>query len=105
MPEPTEVELRRGWRLRWLTSIQSFSDRATQERRWLDPAEENPHFSYIECMCVYFDDVLWGEDEAYKKRLASGYVSKAEVAAVSVFHVLADAHQSPNGDDRDIKRS
>jgi hypothetical protein len=53
-------------------------------------------------MCVYFDDVLFGE-ASYKQRLDSGYVSEAEVAAVTEFHTLADGHQSPNGDDWDIR--
>jgi len=97
--ERSDEQQRLDWRLRWLTSIQSFADTDTQRRRWLDPAEENPHFSYVECMCVYFDDVLWGEDEPYRRRLEGGFLSETEVAAVAEFHALADGHKSPNGDD------
>lgn len=99
--EGSDEQSRVDWRIRWLTSIQAFADTDTQRQRWLDPAESNPHFSYVECMCVYFDDVLFGEAEPYRRRLEAGFLTAAEVAAVADFHALADVHKSPNGDDWD----
>ena len=87
----------------WLSSIQAFSDRETQKARWLDPAERNPHFSFVECMCSYFDDAYLGEDDAYWKRLSAGKVSEQEVDAVSEFHALADRYESPSDDDWDTQ--
>ena len=87
----------------WLSSIQAFSDSDTQRTRWLDPAERNPHFSFVECMCSYFDDAYLGEDDAYQKQLAAGKLSEEEVAAVAEFHAMADCYDSPNDDDWDTK--
>jgi hypothetical protein len=95
-----EAQQRLWWRLRWLSSIQAFSDAETQQRRWLDPAEANPAYSYVECMCVYFDDVLFG-DKDYTTRIEQKSVTEAEVAAVANFHALAAAYENPNGDEWD----
>jgi hypothetical protein len=98
-----EEDQRRHWRLMWLSSIQAFSDSETQRTRWLDPSERNPHFSFVECMCSYFDDAYLGEDDAYEKRLAAGKLSKEEVAAVAEFHAIAERYKSPTGNDWDVQ--
>ncbi len=87
----------------WLSSIQAFSDSETQKTRWLDPAERNPHFSFVECMCSYFDDAYLGEADAYRKRLVAGKLSENEVAAVAEFHAVADRYKSPSDDDWDTQ--
>lgn len=50
-------ELRRNWRTNWLSSIQEFADEDTQRRLWLDPTNGNPHYSFGEYVCCYFDDL------------------------------------------------
>jgi hypothetical protein len=100
--QPEEEQIR-YWRLLWLSSIQAFADSETQRVRWLDPNERNPYYSYVECMCGYFDDAYLGEESAYEKRLASGRISGAEIDAVADFHMLAAAYESPTGDDWDVK--
>jgi len=100
--EQPDEQQKLDWRLRWLTAIQAFADVHTQQTRWLDPSEENPHFSFIECMCVYFDDVLWGEDDPYGRRVEAGILTDIEAAAVVEFHALADQYKSPTGDDWDV---
>lgn len=100
----TDDDNRRHWRLVWLSSLQAFGDRDVQEARWLDKKEPNPHFSFVECMCCYFDDAFLAQDDAYEKKRAAGYVSEAEVAAVADFHALADRYKSPDGEDWDAHR-
>ncbi len=98
----TNEELRHRWRSRWLGAIQEFADFEMQQSAWLDPAQANPHFSFIECMNCYFDDLLLNEsDGGYKQRVNEGYVSADEAAIVSAFHALAEAYNSPKGDDYD----
>lgn len=99
--QPDEANLRVSWRLRWLSSIHHFADREIQQTRWLDPAETNPHFSYVECMCVYFDDVMLGNDNAYADLVQRGWLSDQEVGSVREFHQAASKHESPSGDDWD----
>ena len=89
--------LRRNWRSNWLASIQEFADIETQRRLWLDPANSNPHYSFVEYLCCYFDDLVLA-DEGYRGVLAEGLISSEEVAAVSNFHEIADAYNSPTDD-------
>ena len=96
-----ESEQRRYWRLRWLSSLQAFADTETQRNRWLDAAERNPHFSFVECMCSYFDDTNLSVENGYANRLSRRYVSAEEVSAVTDFHSLADSYEHPLGDDWD----
>ena len=99
----SDEEIRASWRLRWLSAIQAFADTETQQTRWLDPEEINPHYSFVECMCCYFDDAWMREPDALRKRVEKGDISPEESAAVSEFHALAEAYKSPNGDDWDSK--
>ncbi len=103
MAIPSDEDQRRYWRLNWLSSIQAFSDTEVQQTRWLDPQERNPHYSFVECMCCYFDDAFVGEDKAYQRLIERGHLSRDEVAAVAEFHALVDTYQSPNNDDYDNK--
>jgi hypothetical protein len=87
-------ELRRNWRTNWLSSIQEFADDETQRGLWLDPTNTNPHFSFGEYMCCYFDDLSLS-DSGYQCALEEGLVSADEVAAVADFHATARAYESP----------
>ncbi|QIG81163.1 hypothetical protein [Stakelama tenebrarum] len=92
----SDAEIRRFWRLSWLSALQAFADRDTQQRRWLDPKERNPSYSFVECMADYFDGAAYlGQEDAYRKRLEWGHLSKAEAHTVAGFHALADAYQAP----------
>jgi hypothetical protein len=96
-----EAQWRRHWRLLWLSSIQAFSDAETQKARWLDTGNRNPYFSFVECMCSYFDDANLGEENAFERRLASGYLTPEEIEATAEFHALAAGYDSPSKDDYD----
>lgn len=90
-------DLRQGWRISWLSSIQEFADDEAQRRLWLDRNNTNPHFSFVEYMCSYFDD-LDLSDGGYERALSEGLVSKEEAGAVSEFHRLAHVYDSPTDD-------
>lgn len=98
----SEHEERKFWRLRWLSSLQAFVDPAVQSARWTDPNEGNPHFSFVECMCCYFDDADLRDQGAYARRIARGYVSEEEADVVAEFHQLADEYSPPKNDDYDV---
>lgn len=99
--ELSDEEVRACWRQRWLSAIQAFADNQTQQSRWLDPNETNPHYSFVECMCCYFDDARMSEPDALKQRVEKGDINPRESAVASQFHALAEAYKSPNGDDWD----
>ena len=95
-------ELRRNWRMNWLRSIQEFADLDTQRRLWLDPDVPNRHYTFVEYMCSYFDDLAVFDDasvsgDAYAVARAQALVSAEEAAAVEPFHATLDAYEAPAG--------
>jgi hypothetical protein len=92
-----DQEHRRTWRMRWLHSVTEFADDEKQRRLWLDRTNTNPHFSFVEYMCCYFDDLDLCDD-GYDRAFKEGLVSEDEVAAVGHFHHLADTYDSPSDD-------
>jgi len=64
---------------------------------WLDSKNTNPHFSFIEYFCCYFDDLNLS-DGGYDWALSEGMLSADEVTAVAEFHQTADAYDSPTDD-------
>jgi len=92
-----DTEARAGWRENWLSSIQEFADEQAQRESWLNPQNANPHYSFVELMCTYFDG-LGFSDEGYSRFEAEGLVSADEWAAVAQFHEVADAYVSPTND-------
>lgn len=92
-------ELRMNWRRNWLGSIQEFADIDEQRAKWLDYSNLNPHYSFVEYMCSYFNDLgLSDHDNSYAWAIESKLVSQAEAAAVAEFHQLADMYECPNRD-------
>ena len=67
------ADLRRTVRLSWLSCLNEFANIELQRRMWLDPANTNPHWSDVEIMCSYLDDVL--VDRSYDTLVAQGLVS------------------------------
>ncbi|MFI5030500.1 MAG: hypothetical protein ACHQPH_07355 [Reyranellales bacterium] len=88
---------RQYWRLNWLGSLNEFADIGLQRRMWLDLTNRNPHWSYVEFMCKYFDDVIC--DRTYAQLVAEGLVSAAEATLVEPLHALLDEHEAPDGND------
>jgi hypothetical protein len=97
-----QTNLRCTWRQSWLGCLQDFADADLQRRTWLDPHNQNPHWSYIEFMCSYFDDTLHGE--GYGWAIGEGLVTKDEADAVAALHHLLTTHEAPGGDDYNNER-
>jgi hypothetical protein len=94
--EPTFEESRAMWRQRWLGALRYFADEDTQ-RRWLDRSERNPYYSYVECMCGYFDDTFFSGHEI-ERWVPYGYMSDEEYRVMLPFHRLAEQYSPPNDD-------
>ena len=94
-------ELRASWRARWLAAIREIADLREQRATWLNPEAENPHYTFIECMCCYFDELRLNRDESYWARVEEGLLTIDEVAAVKPLHSMLSAYSSPTGDDCD----
>lgn len=87
------------WRLQWLACLQDFADLDLQFRMWLDPSNTNPHWSFVEFMCSYFDDTLHQRD--YSWALSQGLVTPREAEAVASLHQALLSYKAPDGDDFD----
>ena len=79
----------------WFASVAEIADIDLQRRKWLDPTNTNPHWSYIEFVCSYPDS-----DQLTDAR-ARGWLAARQ------FNILSDlcntilSHSAPRGDDHD----
>ena len=102
----SDVELKQRWRLYWIHCIFEFSNVMLQEMAWVQGAEANwPDgevwsSSYEECISAYFDTLAL--DDAYKKAVELGNVSKQEADKAETFHKLAAFYIEPSEDPEDI---
>jgi hypothetical protein len=97
--EEEKADMRRLWREGWLGCIEEFGDYEMQRATWLNRAHRNPHYSFVEYMCCYFDDHLsHGPAYSYAPKITAGLVSAEEVEAVAEFHALAEAYKPPTDD-------
>lgn len=72
-----------------------------QRKSWLDKSNTNPHWSFEEFMCSYFDDLE--VDNNYKDLLNKGWISKSEFEIIQSWHGLLDKYDSPNNEDYDVE--
>ena len=63
-------ELRKIWRSNWLSAIRYVASIKDQNQHWIDPEQINPHWSFVELMCEYFDDL--NLNEGYDNYVAKG---------------------------------
>lgn len=91
----TVNEYRKNWRQTWLTSLLCLSDIILQQR-WLDPRIRNPAWTYVEFMCVYFDDLRTGD--GYADLISEGLLSFDEFQVIQNFHEALSAYEPPKGD-------
>jgi hypothetical protein len=95
----SDEELRGLWRVRWKDSIEELTSLEHQRETWLDPAEPSVHYSFVEFMCCYFDDLLCGI--SYNQLVENGYVSEQEKTILIEWHTALDSYNSPQNDDYD----
>jgi hypothetical protein len=81
------------WRIAWLWSIQEFSDFEMQRATWLNPANDNPHYTFSELICCYHDVLkLHFVPDPYGQAVEDGRLTPAHVEAVAEFHALVMAY-------------
>ena len=89
------------WRNRWLSCINELTSLKLQRESWLDKENSNPHWSFVEFMCSYFDDL--GIDNNYEYLLNKNWISKNEFETIKNWHELLDKYNSPKNDDYNHK--
>ncbi len=89
------------WRDRWLSCINELTSFELQRKSWVDKSNTNPHWSFVEFMCCYFDDL--GIDNNYEFQLKKGWIIKKEFDSIAVWHQLLDKYDSPKKDDYDVE--
>ena len=87
------------WRQRWLESINELTSLRLQESTWQNPPDQSPHWSFVEFMCCYFDDVL--ADQPYEELVKQKWVEESEYAVIKSWHTNLNEYKSPNNDDYD----
>lgn len=85
-------DVRPAWRQVWLQSLQEIADLDIQRRTWLNPDNANPHYSYVEYVASYFDDLGLASADGYSAPIGEGLLSAAEAASVADFHTRFDAY-------------
>ena len=87
------------WRKKWLGCINELTSLGLQEKSWLDRTNTNPHWSFVEFMCSYFDDLAI--DDNYKDSLKNGWVTEQEFEIIRDWHEALDKYETPKNDDYD----
>lgn len=95
----SDEELRKLWRVRWKSSIEELTSLEHQRETWLDAAKPSVHYTFVEFMCCYFDDLLCGL--SYSQIVENGYVSEKEKAVLLKWHNALDSYNSPQNNDYD----
>ena len=81
------------WRNQWLLAIFELTSIEYQKKTWLDLANTNPHYSFTEFMCFYFDDLL--VDIPYPDYVRNGWVNEEEYLIIKKWHELLDNYDAP----------
>ena len=96
------AELRVKWRANWLGSIEEIANLEMQRAIWLNLKSGNPHYTFVEYVCCYFDGLVLNENEGgYPARIAEGLLSVEEAHTVANFHTLLDQYRAPRDNDLD----
>jgi hypothetical protein len=85
------------WRNRWLSCLNELTSFELQQKSWTDKSNTNPHWSFVEFMCSYFDDL--GIDNQYEYQLKENWITKNEFEIIHKWHELLDEYNSPTNDD------
>ncbi|MBX7225763.1 MAG: hypothetical protein K1X55_07015 [Chitinophagales bacterium] len=87
------------WRERWLGCINELTSLDLQKKSWLDKTHTNPHWSFVEFMCSYFDDL--SIDDNYKYQIDNGWLTDKELEIIKDWHKALDKYNAPKNDDYD----
>lgn len=88
------------FRQRWLDDINQLTSYELQKKSWLDKTNKNPHWSYAEFICSYFDDnyIYLG----YDFFIELNYISQAEYNIIKDWHNELDKYKEPKDDEQSI---
>ncbi|MFV1884399.1 MAG: hypothetical protein ACMZ7B_07925 [Balneola sp.] len=86
------------WRENWLDSINELTDFELQKKSWLNKKNKNPHWSFIEFISCYFDDLLI-EDFGYEHFLEKKWLTREEYLSIKNWHEELSNYKSPKNDD------
>lgn len=88
------------FRQRWLDDINQLTSYELQKKSWLDKTKKNPHWSYAEFICSYFDDncIYLG----YDFFIELNYISQAEYNIIKDWHNELDKYKEPKDDEQSI---
>lgn len=95
MTKDTDIRIS-NWRKRWLRSINELTSIELQRNSWLNTSRKGPHYSYVEFVCSYFDDL--NLDDNYSHQVKNNWISSEEVAVIIGWHQLLHSYRSPQGD-------
>jgi hypothetical protein len=84
------------WRKRWLGSINELTSIELQRKSWMDRKTSNPHWSFVEFMCSYFDDLVIDND--YQEQLKESWISNSEFEIIKNWHNALSNYESPTTD-------
>jgi hypothetical protein len=87
------------WREQWLSCINELTSLDLQKKSWLDKTHTNPHWSFVEFMSSYFDDLAI--DDNYKSQLEKEWVTKEEFEIIENWHIALENYKSPKNDHYD----
>ena len=90
---------REMWRERWLDSLNQLTSLDLQIKSWLDKENTNPHWSFVEFMSTYFDDLSVVDN--YEYVLNNGWITGQEFRIIKEWHEALNKYNSPDNDDYD----
>ncbi len=83
----------RQWRKDWLDALNQLTDIELQKTSWLDMVQTNQHWSFIEFMCTYFDDLYLRDNYLYQ--LHNGTVTLQEYTILFDWHMALSQYKEP----------
>ncbi|MBK9732789.1 MAG: hypothetical protein IPO83_16175 [Chitinophagaceae bacterium] len=87
------------WRERWLDCINELTSLNLQKKAWLDKANTNPHWSFVEFCSCYFDDL--NIDDNYKYSIDNGWITGQEYEIIKDWHEALNRYNAPNNENHD----
>ncbi|KAF5031106.1 hypothetical protein DSECCO2_631170 [anaerobic digester metagenome] len=91
------IDERNIWRENWLRCINELTSLDLQKKTWLDKTNTNPHWSFVEFMCCYFDDLAI--EDNYKYPLEKGWLTEHEFEIIIDWHEALEKYDAPHNND------
>ena len=85
------------WREKWLSSINELTSLELQKKSWLNVTNTNPHWSFVEFMCCYFEDLDIENINNYP--YSQGWITKQEYEIIKEWHEALAKYNSPLNND------